>query len=307
MYNSRLACVINWIRDLPVIIRVINTIRFIIIIRILTKSSLIIFHSWLARAIERPTPVSSLLHSATMVCARIILLNIINIINFYIIICIIICTFSIRYKRIINIDQKKTIANSTSSQLCLIFVLSSIYMNILFDFYLLSHSIFKSRLFFICGYIIHNINTQSKLILSTSNIEFIILISICRLTYIITRKIKDNLLNDFISIIYIIIIIILFITTIFYSLSIINITYTVFMLNYVWILVLLIILTWFYYINISIYSYLNTLYFFLLYFILINFIRYIIYNNYNIFNLISYFELYYFKYSLILIILLLLL
>ena len=148
-----------------------------------------------------------------------------------------------RYKRIINIDQKKTIANSTSSQLCLMFVLSSIYINILFDFYLLSHSIFKSGLFFICGYIIHNINTQSKIILITSNMEFIILISICRLTYIITRKIKDNLLNDFISIVYIIIIIILFITTIYYSLSIITISFNIFILNYIWILVLLIIIT----------------------------------------------------------------
>lgn len=104
-----------------------------------------------------PTPVSSLVHSSTLVTAGIFLIIRLNLFfssYYFFIFVIFFGLFTIGLGgllAIIEYDLKKVIAFSTLSQLgLLVFILRFGELNICF-FHLLSHAIFKSFLFIICG------------------------------------------------------------------------------------------------------------------------------------------------------------
>nr|ATL58812.1 NADH dehydrogenase subunit 5 [Stephanitis chinensis] len=127
-----------------------------------TKSAQIPFSSWLPAAMAAPTPVSSLVHSSTLVTAGVYLLirfgNLImscTMIDFFLIISIL-TMFMSGVGAVFEYDLKKIVAFSTLSQLGLM-------MSILFlgnfnmsYFHLLSHAFFKSLLFMCSGLIIHS-------------------------------------------------------------------------------------------------------------------------------------------------------
>ena len=133
---------------------------FLIILTAFTKRAQIPFSSWLPYAIAAPTPVSSLVHSSTLVTAGVFLLF-----RFHYLIDSF-CLYLIYSRGIVTIllsgvcgifetDLKKVIALSTLSQLGLIIViLGSGYKEICF-FHLLIHAIFKSRIFISMGLKIH--------------------------------------------------------------------------------------------------------------------------------------------------------
>lgn len=145
-------------------------IFYTIIISSFTKRAQIPFSSWLPAAIAAPTPVSSLVHSSTLVTAGVYLLfrfynNIIFENNYFLfisLITIIISSLCANYE----FDLKKIIALSTLSQLGLIISCIFICLNDLSFFHLLSHAIFKSLLFLCSGIIIH-------LIMGTQDIRII--------------------------------------------------------------------------------------------------------------------------------------
>ena len=126
------------------------------------KSAQLGLHNWLPDAMEGPTPVSALLHSATMVTAGIYLIIrfshlfefSINILNFISIIALLTILFS-SFIAMGQYDLKKIIAYSTTSQLGYMFLAcgSSQYF---FAFqHLFDHAFFKAVLFLGAGSIIY--------------------------------------------------------------------------------------------------------------------------------------------------------
>lgn len=149
-------------------------IYFLFLIASFAKSAQFIFHCWLSDAMAGPTPVSALLHAATMVTAGVYLLlklNInnymLNIINKEIIIIIGILTIIFAsLNSIYNKDIKKIIAFSTASQIGLMII------NIGFGqyteefnsiFHLFTHGFFKALLFLTAGILIHNLVNEQDI------------------------------------------------------------------------------------------------------------------------------------------------
>ena len=134
----------------------------VIIVAACTKSAQIPFRAWLPAAMAAPTPVSSLVHSSTLVTAGVYLifrfdslfmyLNINNLI-------LIVGTLTIliaRLRAFFEMDIKKIVALSTLRQLGVIIVAMGAGYRLLGFFHLLSHAFFKALLFIRAGNIIHN-------------------------------------------------------------------------------------------------------------------------------------------------------
>ena len=132
-----------------------------LLVRIVAKSAQFLFHPWLPNAIERPTPVSSLLHSSTIVIARVFLLiRVTETIGIFIIeLIFFIRSLTILYRSVCALfqsDIKKTIAYSTTSQLRFIISTLRIRIAILSFIHLCLHAFFKSVIFMSSRYIIHD-------------------------------------------------------------------------------------------------------------------------------------------------------
>jgi len=126
------------------------------------KSAQFGFHIWLPDAMEGPTPVSALIHAATMVTTGLILL--LKLMTFYEHCCVLLYFVSLwgGFSGIMfgifglyQCDIKKIVAYSTCSQLG--FMLFSLGCSDFFPsfFHLLSHALFKALLFLVCGSSIH--------------------------------------------------------------------------------------------------------------------------------------------------------
>merc|ERR1712048_75387 len=110
---------------------------------------------WLPVAMERPTPVSSLLHSSTMVVARVYLIILIphNI-------PIVIVVLLLAVNMVGHMDVKKNIAYSTSIHLVLIVLLSMGRFYSVVVLYIMLHGMVKRQLFQSSGYEIHGVGSQ---------------------------------------------------------------------------------------------------------------------------------------------------
>ena len=132
-----------------------------IVIGVLTKSAQFPFNIWLPKAMKGPTPVSALIHSATMVVAGILLLYklypilsssemIKNTLLYAGIISAVASSIVAFYEE----DLKKILAFSTISHIGLMFIGLGIGRPDLAYFHMFSHSFFKSMLFLFAGIII---------------------------------------------------------------------------------------------------------------------------------------------------------
>ena len=139
-----------------------------ILIAIFTKSAQIPFSSWLPAAITAPTPVSSLVHSSTLVTAGIYLMIRYNevLIFFNLDILIFVSVFTIIISGLIanfEFDLKKIIALSTLSQLGFIMRVMFFGLYDLAFFHLIIHAIFKSLIFLCVGGFIHSMNDNQDI------------------------------------------------------------------------------------------------------------------------------------------------
>lgn len=136
----------------------------------IAKSAQFPLHTWLADAMEGPTPVSALIHSATMVAAGVYLIarlypiyslsdTVMNFIAGVGLITALICA----YFAITQNDLKRILAYSTNSQLGLMFLAlgAGAYAGGLF--HLVTHAYFKSMLFLCSGIVIHSLVDQQDI------------------------------------------------------------------------------------------------------------------------------------------------
>nr|AFQ62335.1 NADH dehydrogenase subunit 5 [Dermestes peruvianus] len=137
-------------------------ISYLIVLAAMTKSAQIPFSSWLPAAMAAPTPVSSLVHSSTLVTAGVYLLIRFSPCfssNLYLFLLLIssLTMFMAGLGANFEFDLKKIIALSTLSQLGLMMGILAIGESNLAFFHLLTHALFKALLFMCAGNIIHNL------------------------------------------------------------------------------------------------------------------------------------------------------
>lgn len=136
-----------------------------LIVASLTKSAQLPFSLWLPKAIAAPTPVSSLVHSSTLVTAGAYLIfrfNFLLVFHHYKVLSLLALATIILggSTALCRFDAKEIVAFSTLRQVgFMVFVLSIKIKEVAF-FHLITHALFKSVLFIIVGIMIHFYCTQ---------------------------------------------------------------------------------------------------------------------------------------------------
>lgn len=133
---------------------------FFITIAGITKRAQLPFSSWLPAAIAAPTPVSSLVHSSTLVTAGVFMfIRFFFIFDGFILMRLflyisLITSLTAGIMACIEVDLKKLVAISTLRQLGII--ISSLSLGCFFYsfFHMVRHALFKSLLFLRCGFLI---------------------------------------------------------------------------------------------------------------------------------------------------------
>ena len=143
-------------------VKAIDLICLLLFIGAMGKSAQILLHTWLPDAMEGPTPVSALIHAATMVTAGVFLvvrcspiyeyspliLNVVTIVGMT-------TAFFAATVALVQTDIKKIIAYSTCSQLGYMFFAAGVGAYNVAMFHLFTHAFFKALLFLGSGSVIH--------------------------------------------------------------------------------------------------------------------------------------------------------
>nr|QIV24543.1 NADH dehydrogenase subunit 5 [Olethrius laevipennis] len=138
-------------------------VSYLVVLAAMTKSAQIPFSSWLPAAMAAPTPVSSLVHSSTLVTAGVYLLIRFNLsfsplLMSFLLFISLMTMFMAGLGANFEFDLKKIIALSTLSQLGLMMSILALGDSYLAFFHLLTHALFKALLFMCAGNIIHSLN-----------------------------------------------------------------------------------------------------------------------------------------------------
>ena len=139
-----------------------NLIGVLLFIGAMGKSAQLFLHTWLPDAMEGPTPVSALIHAATMVTAGVFLVCRMSPVYEYapsamtmITVLGAITAFVAATIGLVQNDIKRVIAYSTMSQLGYMFVAAGVGVYSVAMFHLFTHAFFKAMLFLGAGSVIH--------------------------------------------------------------------------------------------------------------------------------------------------------
>jgi len=143
---------------------------FLLLVGAVTKSAQLPLHTWLPDAMEGPTPVSALIHAATMVTAGVYLVArmhpIYDIATYahdaVAIIGAVTALFAATIA-IVQTDIKRVLAYSTMSQIGYMFLAVGIGAYSAGLFHLLSHAFFKALLFMAAGNVIHAMHDEQDM------------------------------------------------------------------------------------------------------------------------------------------------
>ena len=148
----------------------VDLICLLLFIGAMGKSAQILLHTWLPDAMEGPTPVSALIHAATMVTAGVFLVVRCSPIFEYSILALNIITvvgmstaFFAATIALVQTDIKKIIAYSTCSQLGYMFFAAGVGAYNVAMFHLFTHAFFKALLFLGSGSVIHAFNDEQNI------------------------------------------------------------------------------------------------------------------------------------------------
>jgi NADH-ubiquinone oxidoreductase chain 5 len=143
---------------------VIIIIGICLLIGAMAKSSQVGLHVWLPMAMEGPTPVSALIHAATMVTAGVYLLmrssSLIEYSSTILLLCLWLGAITTVFSSLIGLfqqDIKKVIAYSTMSQLGMMVIAVGLSSYNIALFHLINHAFYKGLLFLGAGAVIHAI------------------------------------------------------------------------------------------------------------------------------------------------------
>jgi NADH-quinone oxidoreductase subunit L len=149
---------------------VLEIVAVLLFIGAMGKSAQIFLHTWLADAMEGPTPISALIHAATMVAAGVFMIvrmsPLINqapaAMEFITIIGASTALFAGTVGCVQN-DIKRIIAYSTCSQLGYMFLAAGVGAYPVAIFHLLNHAFFKALLFLAAGSVIHAMSDEQDI------------------------------------------------------------------------------------------------------------------------------------------------
>jgi len=143
---------------------------FFLLVGAIAKSAQLPLHTWLPDAMEGPTPVSALIHAATMVTAGVYLVGrmhpIYDIAVYAHAAVAIVGAVTALFAAtiaIVQVDIKRVLAYSTMSQIGYMFLAVGIGAYSAGFFHLLSHAFFKALLFMAAGNVIHAMHDEQDM------------------------------------------------------------------------------------------------------------------------------------------------
>ena len=145
-------------------------ITLLLLVGAFAKSAQLPLHTWLPDAMEGPTPVSALIHAATMVTAGVYLVARCHVLyelapfTMYLIATVGVLTAVFAGTMgMFQYDIKRVIAYSTMSQLGYMFLAMGIGVYSLGMFHLMTHAFFKALLFLAAGSVIHAMDGEQDI------------------------------------------------------------------------------------------------------------------------------------------------